>query len=143
MAKLKITNAFEKNSVSMLVFLVAQYLLGMYVAMFAARPEDPAFKTEGLFPKIVFGFHSLVGLGLLVGSVVTLVFGLKNQEEKIKKTAIFAFISIVLAFSAGIATVILKDTAAEITSYVMSAGFLGAFISYGKLFFLLKSGRRE
>ncbi len=122
----------------MIIVLIIQYLLGMYVNMFAAAPEDPAFKTEGVFPKIVFGLHAFVGLGLLTGSIATLVLGLKSEKAAVKKTSFFAFGAIVLSFLAGVSTVALKNTPSQIASYVMSIGFLASLIAYGKLFFLLK-----
>lgn len=123
----------------MIAGLTAQYLLGMYVAMFAARPEDPEFKTEGFFPKIIFGLHGLLGFGLLIGAVVILVLGSKNKNDKLKKTTLYGFLSILLAFLAGVSNVLLKDNPAEISSYVMSVGFILSFIFYGKLFYLLRN----
>ena len=127
-----------KRTVAMLIALGAQYLLGMYVNMFAAPPDDPKFKTEGLFPKVVFGTHALLGLGILVGSVAVLILAIKSRESNLKKIGTYGFLSVFLAFCGGIATISLKDNASEISSYVMSAGFLLSFVFYGKLFYLLK-----
>jgi hypothetical protein len=137
MTETKNQQLLKKNSKRMMVFLTIEYLLGMYVNMFAAAPDDPAFATEGILPKIIFGLHGLVGTGLLIGAIVTLMVGIKSQEAKIKKTAVLAFSSVAMAFLAGIATIVLKDNAAEVSSYIMSVGFISALIFYGKLLHLL------
>lgn len=135
---LKTEGLVRMRSFGMIIALIVQYLLGMYVNMFAVAPDDPKFKTESIFPKIVFGLHGLVGLLLLLGSIYVFISGYQSEDEALRKMTLYGFLSILLAFSAGIATVVFKDTAAEISSYVMSIGFLLSFISYGRLFFFLK-----
>lgn len=132
-------SGLQKRSLFMFVTLIVQYLFGMYINMFAVPPDDPKFKTEPIYPKIVFGLHGLLGTMLLIGSIIVLVSGLKNQDLKIKKIAVFGFFSILLAFCGGIATISFKDNAAEISSYIMSIGFLLSFIFYFKLTFYLKN----
>ena len=134
----KHTQSLKKRSLSMIIFLVLQYIFGMYINMFAATPDQPEFKTEGMFPKIIFGLHGLLGLSLLIGSTVILIKGLKSDNQKIKKISIYGFLGILLAFFAGICTVVLKDTAAEVSSYVMSLGFIVSLITYGKIYYSLK-----
>lgn len=128
----------RKRSVEMLVLLAAQYLLGMYVALFALSPDDPGYSKESVLPKIIFGVHGLLGLFLLIGSIIVMIAGVRSGNLKIKRKSIFGFLSILLAFVAGIATITFKDNASEISSYIMSLGFLLSFFFYGKLLYILK-----
>lgn len=121
-----------------LIALIAEYVLGMYVAMFSLRPEEPGYATEPVINKIIFGIHGLLGLGLLIGATVLLVQGIKNKNSLTKSMTIYGFLSILLAFAAGIATVILKKTASETVSFIMSIGFILSLIFYGRLFFSSK-----
>lgn len=134
--------ALKKRSVFMVSSLVAQYLLGMYINMFGATPDDPKFKTEPIFSKIAFALHSLLGLGLLIGSIVVLIFGLQSADKKLGNMTIYGFTSILLSFCAGIATVTFKSTASEISSYIMSAGFLASLLFYGKIIYYLKNAHK-
>lgn len=118
-----------------LVCLALEYLLGMYVALFAAFPDEPEYLTESIIPKIAFGIHGLLGLILLIISVVILVLGMKAKQAQARKLALYGFLSILLAFGAGMATVMLKETASEVSSFVMSAGFLLSFVWYWKLYY--------
>ena len=120
------------------VGLIAEYVLGMYAAMLAVPPGDPGYAAEPFYSKLAIPVHSLLGLILLILAVILFVLGFKNKNQAYKKMTIYGFLSITIAFAAGIATVALKENASEIASFIMSFGFLLSFILYGRLFFLLK-----
>lgn len=131
----------NKKSLGMLVALATEYILGMYINMFALPPEDPGFATESVVPKIAFGLHGLMGCVLLIGGLLVLFAGLKSAEKKIRDTSLHGFLSILLAFLAGIATISFKDEASEIASFLMSVGFLMSFFFYGKLVYETSKNR--
>lgn len=119
--------------------LIAEFVLGMLVNLFALTPDDPGYATESIFIKLFFPLHGIVGLILVVLSIAIFYFAIRLGKENIKKFATLGLISIFVAAGAGIATIILKDNASEIGSFVMSLGFIAAFVSYGKLFLLLRN----
>src|SRR5258706_10960424 len=108
----------KKQSFAILISLGIQYVLGMIINMFAAPPDDPAFKTESPLLKIAFGIHGLNGLILPVFALGIIFFALKTKNELFEKIAIYGFISILVAAVSGISTIILKDNASELASFV-------------------------
>lgn len=123
----------------MIIALSIQFILGMVLNLFAVPPDDPKYATEPIFLKLIFPLHGILGIALLIGAIVLLFFALKSESRIWKKMATFGLISILIAAGGGIATIILKDNASEIASFVMSLGFILSFLSYGKFYFLLKT----
>ncbi|HVZ66759.1 MAG TPA: hypothetical protein VG917_00685 [Patescibacteria group bacterium] len=129
----------QKKVRGVLVALVVQYILGMTISHFGIPPEEETATHQApYFAKLAFAAHGVVGLVLVVLSVVVLIVSLKEKNIFIKRVGIAAFLCVVIAFIAGIATISLKDSAAETASFIMGIAFLIALISYGKLFYLLK-----
>jgi heme A synthase len=118
----------------MVILLALQYVAGMTLNMFGA--ED--IRKGSLFQKGLLFSHTLFALLLLTGSLFILVSTRKSGNEILSKKAFHGFITILVAIIAGIATLLLKDTAAEIASLIMAISFLGAFWFYAYLFFLLR-----
>ncbi|HVT00682.1 MAG TPA: hypothetical protein VHE53_00425 [Patescibacteria group bacterium] len=122
-----------------LIALVLQYSLGMTVSHFGIPPdEETATHKAPYFAQLAFAAHGIVGLVLVVLSVIILIASLKDKNVFVKRVGVAGFVSVMIAFIAGIATVSLKENAAETASFIMGIFFLVAFIAYGKLFYLLK-----
>lgn len=117
----------------MLVVLFLQYLAGMVLNMFGS--DDPSKRT--LLASVAFFTHIILAVLLLIGSIVIWSVLRHIAEKQLLKIARHGFWTIVIAILAGIATMLLKETPAEIFSIIMALSFLGAFASYGHLFFLL------
>jgi hypothetical protein len=128
----------KKSSKWIIYSLIAEFVLGMLVNLFALTPDDPGYAAESIFIKLFFPLHGIVGLILVVLSIAIFYFAVNLGKESIKKFAMYGLISVLVAAGAGLATIILKDNASEIGSFVMSVGFIAALVSYGKLFLLLR-----
>ena len=134
------TNLLSRNVKGILLSLCVQFILGMAVNLYAVAPDDPKFGAESPLIKASFIAHGINGLILPLFALTILFFAFKSGNARFKKIAGVGLLSILVAAIAGISTITLKDNAIELASFVMSIGFLLSFVSYGKLFLLIKSG---
>lgn len=117
-------------SVRIVWMLGLQYLLGMLTALFGS--DDPS--TRSLFGSIVFLLHAVLGIGLVINSAIFSRMISKSTPLSITlKITRLANYGVVIALVAGILTITLHDTLAELSSLLMATAFLLAFASYGYL----------
>jgi hypothetical protein len=119
----------------MLVMLTVQFLLGMLVNLIGT-PDATASALVKLSHSIILGLHLLIGFGMLIGAGIIARFIWRQPNEVNRRWARLGAISVAAAVISGILTVSTPLT--EIFSFVMAAGFIGAFISYGRLWMELK-----
>lgn len=134
------TDTLKKRAFGIEMGLVAEFLLGMFLNLFGESPEERGNNPEAWYQTIAFLVHGLVGLGLLIGAGVITFIAFKSGKKDLKNAAIQGGLSILLAFCGGIGVISLDSLGniSEISSYVMAVGFLLAFLSYGRLIYLLK-----
>jgi hypothetical protein len=125
----------HKRTLTILVLLVAQFILGMLMNLFSAPPGDPKFATEPVLIKLIFPSHIIVALLLLAGAIFVLAFSLRNKIVEQIKIAGQGLSSIIFAIGGGLATVFLNGAAANFASLIMAISFLSAFIAYGRLYY--------
>jgi hypothetical protein len=123
----------EKQIRGIIGSLSLQFILGMLTNLFGNFPLDAKFSSESYLNKIVFFLHAINGLALPLFALGILILAVKNSTSKQKTWASLGFLSIVLASTSGISTVMFKDNLSEIFSFLMSLGFIIAFISYWKI----------
>jgi hypothetical protein len=131
--------SLSKQGRGLIFGLAIQFLLGMAVNLYVAFPEDAteATNTDFASHNLLVIVHALWGLGLLIGAG-TLIFRSKRQNDAVwLKASSLGGAFILLAASTGYLFVSSQN---DIYSYLMSIGFLGAFLSYG--WGILKSGQQ-
>ena len=134
----KYLNLLSKNTRFALIFLSLEFVLGMIVNLFAVSPDDPNYLTEPIYLKLVLPLHGIVGFILLIGTIALVFLAFKAGNAIIKNFTILGLTCILVAFGAGITTTMLKESQAEFSSLIMSLGFITSFLSYGKLYLLIK-----
>src|SRR5947207_2462932 len=105
----------------MFILLCIQYIVGMLLNLFST--DDPAKKT--ILQSISFFSHIIIGVFLVLGALFILLATRKTVDKQWSKNAVGGFFSIFVAFITGIMTMALKDTASEISSFIMAVSFLG------------------
>jgi hypothetical protein len=105
----------HRRSREALSALAVEFLLGMAVNLL---PDDGTAPVRVL-RSVVLGLHVLVGIGILVVAVRLLVAA--RREQLGNGEALWALIAVVVAFVAGVLTVVLHS---EWFSFIMAAGFL-------------------
>jgi hypothetical protein len=111
-----------------MAMLTLMFLLGMAVNLIGL--PDEAKGSAKTFTSIFLGLHGLIGIGLLVGSVITLVLA-RRAGQAYQMPAVVGLVGIFVTFIAGLLTLATKS---NWWSYVMAAGFLGSFLIYGSLY---------
>ncbi len=119
--------------------LTLEFILGMVMNLYAVSPDDPGYLTESPLIKYSSITHMVSGIALPLLALILLVLAFKSKKQNLKVWAIYGFISMLMATAGGIGAVMLKDSASELSSFVMSLGFIASFLTYGKFYFLLKN----
>jgi len=123
----------------MIIMLGFQFLFGMAFNLWGVLPkEETATEKSPAFAQMALAAHGLLALGILTVSLLILGIAFNGKKEDVKKFSILGFISILVAFGGGVMTLIINPEQAQIASFIMSLGFLSSFISYGRLFYILK-----
>lgn len=123
----------------MIALLTVQYLLGMYTNLFVAFPEHAAEGQlwEFAWHQVPLALHIIVGIALLVGAIVLLVWAMQKHDKQWIVSSAVAFLSILVAGAAGSQFV---SKQSDMYSFLMGATFLAAILSY--FWGLYKDGAR-
>jgi hypothetical protein len=114
---------------AVLGMLVAQFLLGMGVNLIG-NPESKVSKAiDGIF----LGLHVLLAIGLVIVAIFTVRTAFKLGGQWPRLTRIGAS-GVGLAFIGGIGTMASSGAVSSWLSYLMSIGFILAFVGYSFLF---------
>jgi len=116
----------KKQARDQLGGLSVMFLLGMAVNLIGLPSE-----TKGsiqTITTILVGLHALLGIGLIAGSILTV---LRAKSSVFLKLALIGLVIIVFTFFCGVMTL---NTENNWWSYAMSVGFLASFWIYGVLF---------
>jgi len=118
-----------------LSMLTIAFLLGMAVNLIGL-PSETSGGTKTA-TSIFLGLHGLVGLGLLVGAILTSI-GVRKTRPEYSKLAGAGGAAIGLTLVCGLA-----DMATESNwwAYLMGVGFIASFLLYGKLFVQLNRAK--
>lgn len=117
--------------------LTLEFVLGMILNLFATPPEEG--KLHPLWMSVLFAVHAVIGVLLLVGATVLFIKSRHSMDEAWKKSAMWGFVSILVAAVSGMVMTPLGESVwEEVASFLMALGFIAAFISYGRYFLLKK-----
>jgi hypothetical protein len=100
-----------------------QFLLGMAANLIGAPEENTGAGV--VVAGIVLALHALVGIGLIVVAVRT--WSAARAAAVSVRTALWAFVVIILTFLAGVGTML---TGNDWLSFLMSVGFVAAAALY-------------
>ncbi|MGA0567444.1 hypothetical protein ACO2Q7_08940 [Rathayibacter sp. KR2-224] len=103
--------------------LAVQFLLGMGANLIGSPEENGG--TARVLAGIILGLHALVGIGLIV--VAVRVWLAARAEHTAERSALWAFIVVILTFLAGIATMF---TGNDWLSFLMAVGFVASAALY-------------
>lgn len=115
--------ALVRRSREALSTLAVQFLLGIGINLIGSPEENSG--AAGIVAGIVLGLHALVGIGLIVVSVR--VWLVARREGLAQRSALWAFIVIILTFLVGVGTMF---TDSGWMSFLMSVGFVAAAALY-------------
>jgi len=118
----------ERQVQGMLGGLSAQFVLGLALATVAGYDADTHTGNHAVY-QIVLTLHSLLAIGLLVGSIL-LVRAVIKQTPKLMGLAVTGLVAIIVSFVAGLARL---SVDAEWLTFIMGTGFIVAISVYGRL----------
>ena len=111
-----------------IIMLKRMFLLGMAVNLIGL--PDEATGGSKTFTSIFLGLHGLIGIGLVIGSIITLVLA-RKAGDAYRTPAVVGLVGIFVTFIAGLLTMATKS---NWWSYIMAAGFIGSLLIYGSLY---------
>jgi hypothetical protein len=119
----------HKQGFGLIMGLAIQFLLGMYINLFVAYPENQDARQYWEFTKHspVVMLHLLFGTLLLVGAVAFVVRSYKNNVPSYRLPSVLGLLSLLLAWATGD---IFVTSQQDIFSYLMALGFLFGVLSY-------------
>lgn len=117
--------------------LTTMFLLGMGVNLIGVPSETTG--TAKIVSTILLTLHGLVGIGLVVGAVITFLAANKLGSGP-SRLARAGGMTIVLTFIFGLVTLATDN---GWWSFLMAAGFIASFWIYGILFIRLKKQKSE
>lgn len=129
---------FRRDILTILGFLVLQFILGMTLNLFVTFPNIPIGSSDQIYFNAIFTtpfllVHFIVGIGLLLGSIWVLISARHTKVRSITVTAVIGFIAILVAYVSGF-EFLLSGFQNNIFSFTMSIGFIVALIAYYALF---------
>ena len=119
----------NKQTVPIIGMLSAQLLLGMAENLIG-KPDDVK-NTEKVLSGTILALHILIGLVLIVRGTIALRLTMEQGGNTLR-LARAGFAGIFIAFVAGVLTMAIT-TGDSWWSYIMTIGFLIAFLAYGTL----------
>ncbi len=111
--------------------LTVMFLLGMAVNLIGLPSETSGVAKTATV--IFLGLHVLIGLGLLVGSVLTI----RLAGTNLRRLAGIGALLIVITFIAGVLTLAFDN---NWWSYLMAAGFIASYLVYIGLLMQIRTG---
>jgi hypothetical protein len=115
-----------RHARNQLVFLSAQFLLGMAVNLIG-QPSQTTGAAHAV-STVLLGLHVVVAVGLVAGAVM--VIRAARGGDRPRQLARSGAVLIGLTVIAGVMTVITKN---NWWSYTMAAGFIASVLLYGSL----------
>lgn len=127
--------SLKTQSISLFVFLIAQYVLGMYANLFVQFPDNGQGGEAWLFAwqTPIVAAHIVVGILLALGAIGFLVRAFRSGSRAWKTSALLGLIGVL---GAGVSGAVFIPSQTDAFSYSMSLFFLLAFFAYGWAFLL-------
>lgn len=114
--------SFKKIVFVEVVFLVIQFLLGMYINIFVSGPP---YNT---LANLLFASHVAVGTIILAIAAYLSIRVRKIGDNAVRKPSIAGLVFVVIAYLGGLSFVFTNGN--DTFSYVMAIAFLFAIIAY-------------
>jgi hypothetical protein len=113
--------------------LVAEFIIGVVLATYAAYDSELGAGGQSKLHYIVFGLH----VTLLIGSGYILTLALKTKQVADKQNGWIGFLSVLIALVGGV-VIVAKPDLESLGIVVMSLGFIVALVVYGRWYFQVK-----
>ena len=122
--------SLRKYGIYAIVFLVIQYLLGMYSNMFVQFPEKAHDGQLWQFAwrQWPLALHMIVGYGLFISFLTLSIRAIRQKNKNWIIASVISFLAITGAISAGSLFI---PTQSDVYSYIMSVCFIIAFVAVG------------
>jgi hypothetical protein len=117
--------------------LVAEFIIGVVLATYAAYDSELGAGGQSKLHYIVFGLHVLIAVTLLIGSGYILTLALKTKQVADKQNGWIGFLSVLIALVGGV-VIVAKPDLESLGIVVMSLGFIVALVVYGRWYFQVK-----
>lgn len=123
-------NKFSRESKAMIIFLLLEFLLGIYTAIFLTFPENASKSDLWKFASrdMVLNLHMIIGIIIAFGAISYFIRAIINKEPNHIYSSLVASLGVCLATYGGFMFVPLQN---EVYSFIMSIGFVIAIIGYG------------
>ena len=113
--------------------LIAEFLLGTSINLIGAPDEIDSAGLK-IVDRDIAGTHVLIAIGLIVGAIMTNRLASKYAPNVRRLAGAGGGGGVGLAVLGGLGTFALPGTWSSIASFVMAAGFICSFLSYGKVY---------
>jgi len=140
----KLFKTFRISILTTLILLVAEFVLGMYTALFVEFPDSLANGNAWAWSfsqSPVILFHVLLGTLLLVTSLIALGLGLASKNKAGVITAALGLVLVLVAYGSG--SVFLSNVQNDNYSFWMALGFMGSLASYGVGYYQTRPFQQE
>lgn len=130
---------FRIHSMTAVVCLAAEFILGMYAALFVKFPENLAGGNAwawSMSKSFVVVAHALLGSALAIVSIATFAQGIAMKKARVLVPSAIGLVSVCLAWLGGAA--FLSNVDNDGYSFLMAVGFIAALISYGFAYHLAR-----
>ena len=129
--------SLRSQGIGMLLILILEYILGMISNIFISLPKDGSRGQlwQSAWSQIPIAAHIIIGYLLILGSLILIIRSFMKKDHIWKIASVGGFISIFIAALTG-ATFITSQQ--NIYSFMMSLGFMIAFLSYASGIYFTK-----
>ena len=116
----------QKLAISTLIFLVLEYIAGMWLNIYTGAVEGGAASAH-VIDSPVLHIHILISLALLIHATVMIVISAKHKVKSWLYISILSLFSILVAADQGYRFI--KEES-NLSSFIMAFAFILAFCSY-------------
>ncbi|MCL4338664.1 hypothetical protein M1271_03175 [Patescibacteria group bacterium] len=130
MKYIKEKNKLIPHDVFLIVFLVIQYLLGMFTNLFVQFPQNTGERQmwEFAWSQPPLALHILVGTGLLLGLTVLVVRSVRYKDANWIKVSVVGTLAILIAEVAG---AVFVPSQSDTYSFIMAVCFIITLLAFG------------
>ena len=122
--------SFRSQAFGMVIFLLVEFIFGMYTTLYVHFPEKASVKESWMFSskQMILNIHMMLGLLIVIGALVFFISAIVAKQSLWIVSTTVAIIGILLAVLGG---VVFIPTQTDLYSFLMSIGFTLSVAAYG------------